>query len=105
MTELHPIEPDASVDREALANVQPGQTVRRMLAGTIPVDLKVAAVDDEFIYCGPVPVPGAPPNEYPGWKFDRTYGYEIDEDLVWGVKGPDGILTGSYLVGVVVAES
>ena len=44
--------------------------------------LRVTAVTDTMIYCGP-------------WKFDRTYGIEIDEDLGWGLE--TGI-TGSRLV-------
>lgn len=52
--------------------------VTRILAG-IPMRLKVTAVDDKFIHCGP-------------WKFDKVTGAEVDEELGWGPKG-----TGSYL--------
>lgn len=50
-----------------------------MLAGTIPMELKITAIDDKFIHCG-------------GWKFDKLTGAEIDEDLRW-----DNKQTGSYL--------
>lgn len=91
-----------TIDREGLVNVQPGQMVRRMLAGTIPMDVKVAAVDERFIYCGPELEEGVPPEQYPGWKFDRTYGYEVDEDLGWGTQAPGEIITGSFLEGVII---
>jgi hypothetical protein len=63
-----------------------GDRVTRMLAGQIPMELEIVALDDDFIYCGG------------GWKFDRARGYEVDEELGWG-KQPDGsIRTGSFLV-------
>lgn len=38
------------------------------------------------------------PGEYQGWLFDKTFGYEVDFELGWGVPGPDGeIVTGSYI--------
>lgn len=82
-------------------SLEVGDKVTRMLAGTIPMELKIAAIDDKFIYCGPEPEEGVEPRLYPGWKFDKTFGYEVDEDLGWGVEGvaPDGgVITGSYLV-------
>lgn len=57
-----------------------GDKVTRMLAGRIPMTLIVTAIDDEFIHVGG------------GWKFDKTTGAEVDEELGWGNKG-----TGSYL--------
>lgn len=72
-------------------HVKPGNTVKRMLAGTVPVLLRVAKVDEQFIYCG---------TDDCHWKFDRKHGYEVDEELGWGVPRPDGgsMVTGSYLV-------
>lgn len=61
--------------------VKPGDVVTRMLAGVVPMKLKVAAVTDKIIDCG--------------WTFDRITGAEIDEDLDWG---PPPKHTGSYLV-------
>jgi hypothetical protein len=69
-----------------ISEIAVGDTVTRMLAGTIPMDLRVSAVDEHFIYCGPVGT---------GWKFDRLTGYEVDEELGWG---PQFGASGSYLV-------
>jgi hypothetical protein len=68
-----------------LTKVQAGDVVTRILGG-VPVDLKVTGVDERFIYCGP---PGV------GWKFDRETGFEVDEEIGWGVP-PAGVV-GSYL--------
>ena len=69
----------------SVQEIAAGDTVIRMLAGTIPVTMKVHSVDDYFIYLGP------PPH---GWKFRRDTGAEVDEELGW-----DGLtITGSYLV-------
>ncbi len=59
-----------------------GDSVTRMLAGSIPMPLKITAIDDKFIHCG-------------WWKFDKTTGAEVDEDLGWDANG-----TGSYLQGI-----
>ena len=66
-------------------DVKAGDTVLRMIAGAIPMELRVTEVDADFIYCGP---PGQ------GWKFDRETGAEVDEGLGWG---PQFGATGSYL--------
>lgn len=58
--------------------VKAGDTVTRMIAGSIPMVLKVTAVD-EYIHCGP-------------WKFSRKTGAEIDEEIGW-----DESTTGSVL--------
>lgn len=57
-----------------------------MLAGVLPAELLVTAVDERLIWCGPV---GS------GWSFDRDTGFEVDEELGWG---PALGITGSYLV-------
>jgi len=59
-------------------DVKVGDTVTRMIAGSIPMVLKVTAVD-EYIHCGP-------------WKFSRKTGAEIDEEIGW-----DESTTGSVL--------
>ena len=56
-----------------------GDQVTRMLAGSIPMELKITAIDDKFIHCGP-------------WKFDKSTGAEVDEELGWGDKE-----TGSFI--------
>lgn len=63
-------------------NPKVGDTVLRMLAGSIPCELRVSEVTDERIICG-------------GWEFDRMTGAEIDDDLGWG---PPPKMTGSFLV-------
>lgn len=68
-------------------HVRAGDIVTRMLAGTIPMNLRVAKVDDTLIYCG----------GESAWTFDRKTGIEVDHDLGWG---PQYGVTGSYLVSV-----
>lgn len=58
-----------------------GDTVIRLLAGQIPMELTVTKVDDELIHCG-------------AWTFDAEMGIEVDEDLGWGPKYG---FTGSYI--------
>ena len=58
-----------------------GDVVVRMLAGSIPMELKITDINDEQIFCGP-------------WAFDMKTGAEIDELLNWG---PPPQHTGSYL--------
>ncbi|AEU37589.1 hypothetical protein [Granulicella mallensis] len=55
--------------------------VVRMLAGTVPMKLRVSKVTNQVITCG-------------DWEFDRATGAEIDELLGWG---PPPLTTGSYL--------
>ena len=75
--------------------IEVGDLVRRRLGRDGPImELKVSELSHDFIFCGP---PGQ------GWKFDHEYGYEIDEELGWGVARPDGeggveYVTGSYLL-------
>lgn len=59
--------PDMEFDTDFVSEVAVGDTVTRLLAGVMPMRLKVTAID-EFIHCGE-------------WKFDRTYGIEVDEYL------------------------
>lgn len=47
-------------------HIKVGDIVTRMLAGTIPMELKVTEVTDTLIACGP-------------WEFDRITGHEIDD--------------------------
>ena len=60
-------------------NIKVGDVVTRMLAGKVPLELKVTQVD-ELIHCGP-------------WTFSRNNGAEIDPELGWTES-----VTGSYLV-------
>ena len=58
-----------------------GDKVTRMLAGCLPMELKITELTDDLVVCGP-------------WQFDRATGAEIDEDLDWG---PPPRHTGSVL--------
>jgi hypothetical protein len=71
------------------AVVAVGDIVQRSFGSGKAMGLVVSEVDDKFIHCG-------------GWKFDRDLGYEVDEEIGWGVKMEDGSIspTGSFLVGV-----
>ncbi len=50
--------------------IKKGDVVTRLLAGAIPMQLKVSEVTETEIICG-------------AWKFDRETGAEIDEVLGW----------------------
>lgn len=71
---------------ERLKHVVVGDKVVRMLAGTIPMEMIVTAVDDDIITCSAVG------SGIDGWTFSRVTGGEIDESLGW-----NGIYTGSFL--------
>jgi hypothetical protein len=62
-------------------HIKEDDTVLRLLAGRIPMRLRVSNVDDTLIYCG-------------AWTFDRATGTEVDDDLCWG---PAYGRTGSFL--------
>lgn len=53
----------------SFAYLQPGDTAIRLLAGRIPTEITIKTVTDDLIIsdCG--------------WEFDRTTGFEIDEEL------------------------
>lgn len=55
-------------------HVKEGDIVTRLVARSMPMELKVSEVDDEFIYCGAKDA---------GWKFRRDTGGEVDEELDW----------------------
>ena len=62
-------------------NLQVGDVVVRMLAGTLPMKLQVSDITDQLIICS-------------AWQFDKVTGAEIDEELGWG---PPPLMTGSYM--------
>lgn len=72
----------------ATMKIKVGDTIIRLLAESVPMELKVTEIDDELIYCGP---------KGEGWTFDRVSGIEVDDDLGWGPKYGR---TGSRIVGV-----
>jgi len=49
-------------------HVKVGDIVTRMLAGVVPMELKVSDITEERIICG-------------AWEFNRITGHEIDEDI------------------------
>lgn len=61
-----------------------GDVVERFMGGSKMMELIITEVTPYHIICGP-------------WTFDRTYGYEIDEDLGWGAIRGGAIITGSYI--------
>lgn len=60
-----------------------GDLVTRMLAGSVPMQLRVTEIDEDFIYCGPPDV---------GWKFSRRNGAEIDEEIGWDEQHTGSVL-------------
>lgn len=66
-----------------LAEVKVGDTVTRIIARTMRMELIVTHVTETEIHCG-------------DWVFDRRTGAEIDDDLDWG---PPPKATGSFLAG------
>jgi hypothetical protein len=78
-----------------MINLKPGDVVIRIWGdGFMRTEMRVAAVDDDFIYCDAqrnigedawVVLPDDPSE--PSWKFDTKYGVETDEEMGWGV-GP-----------------
>lgn len=77
-------------------HLKPGDITICLLAGTIPMPMRVLRVDRDVIYCGPGQATAAlaTPRGYV-WTFDRATGAEIDDDLCWG---PRYGITGSFLV-------
>lgn len=63
-----------------LSELVAGDKVRRMLGGTVPMDLIVTEVTDGLIICG-------------WWTFSRSNGAEIDEDLGWDEKQSGSVIT------------
>ena len=74
---------DQVVPTEDFSDLKPGDTVTRMLAGTVPVVCTVEKVEDGIVYMAG------------GWTFDQLTGIEEDEELGWGVRFG---YTGSFLV-------
>ena len=73
---------DQKIEAQDFSDLKEGDTVTRLLAGVVPMTMTVESVDDTLIY-----MKG-------GWKFDRKNGFEVDEELAWGVKSG---YTGSFL--------
>lgn len=64
------------------AHLKVGDKVTRMLAGTVPHELTVTAIEGNVITCG-------------AWSFDMATGGEIDDYFGWVPPFPNG--TGSIL--------
>lgn len=70
-------------------HIKVGDIVRRTMGGTVSMELRVTAVDDDYITCGP-------------WVFERVTGAEYDPDLRWGSQWGT---TGSCIEPVNVVQS
>ena len=71
--------------------VQVGDTLTRMLAGTVPMPVIVGEVKDDTIKVGSQ---DGRIKWQDGWEFDRKTGMEIDDYLAWGPKYG---ITGSFI--------
>ena len=75
--------PFATTPPPRLENAQVGDTAHRMLAGVVPMDLRITELTDKLIICGP-------------WAFNRLTGAEIDEELS---------ISPSHLTGITPAKA
>ena len=76
--------------REKINNLKLGDTVTRMLAGTLSMPVVIQTIEEDIIICGS---PDGFITGREGWTFNKDTGAEVDKDLGW-----DGITkTGSYL--------
>ena len=78
----------------AFKEVKVGDTVKRILGGTVVMLVRVTEVDDTYIYCSPPEHNWAKED---GWKFLRENGVEVDEDLGWGKQEDGSYASGSFL--------
>ncbi len=65
--------------------LQVGDIVDRIMCGTPLMRLKVTAITEDRVICGP-------------WEFDKTTGGEIDEEIGWTATS-----TGSFIVKAKIA--
>lgn len=97
-----------------MAEIAAGDKVVRMIAGEIPMRMLVTDVDELFVYCTISPDDADDierllliarsedkENPLPIWKFNKQWGFEVDEDIGWGLLNEDGSVTptGSFLTG------
>lgn len=68
----------------SLKDVKVGDTLVRMLGGTVPMTLAVTNVGDDYVHCGP-------------YMFERATGAEYDPDLGWGSEFG---ATGSFIAEI-----
>jgi hypothetical protein len=78
------------------SHLKAGSTVTRLLAGTVPMPMRVLRVDADLIHCTPKEMSlHAAVRRNLIWTFDRDTGAEVDDFLNWG---PAYGITGSFLV-------
>jgi hypothetical protein len=65
-----------------LENVKVGDTLTRLLGGTLPMEVVVTIVNENEIVCGS-PDGFVQGTAEDGWRFNRANGAEIDDDLGW----------------------
>jgi len=79
-----------------MTQLKPGDRITRLLAGEIPVRMRVLRVAGDLVYCTLPSITGkVAARRSLIWAFDRTTGAEIDDSLGWG---PAYGVTGSFLV-------
>ena len=73
-----------------LNDVHVGDTLTRMLGGTVPMQLRVTRESEKFVYC-------ATPDGTDEWTFERDSGVEYDPGLRWGTEFG---ATGSFITEI-----
>ena len=73
-----------------LNEVHVGDTLTRMLGGTVPMQLKVTRENEKFVFC-------AAPDGADEWAFERETGVEYDPELRWGSQFG---ATGSFITEI-----
>lgn len=72
--------------------IEVGEIVTRIWGdGFMRTQMRVSAIDDEFIYCdaqrkNEKTVWTVIPADQPHWKFDKQFGVETDEEQGWGIE-------------------
>lgn len=75
------------------SHLKEGDEVWRMLAGSIPMKMRVISIKDGIIYAEPTTYGG-----FDVWQFKQTTGLEVDPSLEWdGEKSTGSFLTKTRL--------
>lgn len=79
-----------------ITQLRPGDTAIRLLAGQIPMWMRVLRVAADVLHCAPAQMTARVAiRQNLIWTFDRATGVEIDDSLGWG---PAYGISGSFLV-------
>lgn len=81
-------------------DLKPGDHVIRMLAGVLPMEMRVLRIEGDTLVCFPVEASDFMNESDPGscYTFNRDNGGEIDLELGWN---PPHTMTGSILKRIV----